>query len=236
MPSWRETFCQSMESVLFGSDDAAAQTAQHWQPGQGRVVAACCEVPTRPVEWAQLIREADECSSLPSLVPPRTPEKEAIRRGLTAQSRVQREQVSRALQALIGAALAPRIRKRWMHCRTDAHKNVSPTSHRRCWIFNHSVHCSWTQSCSRSVCVKPHLDFPPVLCFEDNDLFQLLHSASEDFASGLVPPTVGRALMLATITALRKDDGGTGLAFRRLVAKCLARQFGKEVEAACSPF
>ena len=28
----------------------------------------------------------------------------------------------------------------------------------------------------------------------------------------------------------------TGLAFRRLVAKCLARQFGKEVEAACSPF
>ena len=63
-------------------------------------------------------------------------------------------------------------------------------------------------------------------------------SASEDFASGVVPPTVGRALMLATMTALRKDDGGvrgiaTGLAFRRLVAKCLARQFGKEVEAAC---
>ena len=43
------------------------------------------------------------------------------------------------------------------------------------------------------------------------------------------------------MTALRKDDGGvrgiaTGLAFRRLVPKCLARQFGKEVEAACSPF
>ena len=79
------------------------------------------------------------------------------------------------------------------------------------------------------------------LCLEDNDLFQLLRSASEDFASGVVPSTVGRALMLATMTALRKDDGGvrgiaTGLAFRRLVAKCLARQFGKEVEAACSPF
>ena len=79
------------------------------------------------------------------------------------------------------------------------------------------------------------------LCLEDNDLFQLLHSASEDSASGVVPPTVDRALMSATMTALRKDDGGvrgiaTGLAFRRLVAKCLARQFGKEVEAARSPF
>ena len=68
----------------------------------------------------------------------------------------------------------------------------------------------------------------------------LLHSAS-GFCSGVVPPTVGRVLVLATMIALRKDDGGVrgiaiGLAFRRLVAKCLARQFGKEVEAACSPF
>ena len=44
--------------------------------------------------------------------------------------------------------------------------------------------------------------------------------------------------MLATMTALRKDNGGvrTGLAFRRFVAKWSARQFGKEVEAACSPY
>ena len=78
------------------------------------------------------------------------------------------------------------------------------------------------------------------VCLDDNELFQLLFSASEDFASGSAPPLVGRAIMLATMTALRKDDGGvgritTGMAFRRLVAKCLARQFSKEVEAACSP-
>ena len=47
--------------------------------------------------------------------------------------------------------------------------------------------------------------------------------------------------MLATMTALKKKDGGvrgiaTGTAFRRLVAKTLARQFGKAVEEACSPF
>ena len=47
--------------------------------------------------------------------------------------------------------------------------------------------------------------------------------------------------MLATMTALQKKDGGvrgiaTGSSFRRLVAKTLARQFGKAVEATCSPF
>ena len=63
-------------------------------------------------------------------------------------------------------------------------------------------------------------------------MLRLFHSASEeDFASGVVPPTVGRALMSTTMTALRKDDGGvrgiaTGLAFRRLV-EILARQLWK---------
>ena len=33
------------------------------------------------------------------------------------------------------------------------------------------------------------------LCLEDNDLFHLLHSSSEDFASGVVPPTDGRVLI-----------------------------------------
>ena len=87
-----------------------------------------------------------------------------------------------------------------------------------------------------------HLDVPPGLggctnemfrlCLEDNDLFQWLHSASEDFASGVVPPTVGRALMLTAMTALMTEGSiwiATGLAFKKLVAKCLARQFGKEV-------
>ena len=46
---------------------------------------------------------------------------------------------------------------------------------------------------------------------------------------------------LATMTALQKKDGGvrgiaTGTTFRRLVAKTLARQFSKVVEATCSPF
>ena len=47
--------------------------------------------------------------------------------------------------------------------------------------------------------------------------------------------------MSASMTALQKPDGGvrgiaTGTSFRRLVARTLARQFGKAVEATCAPF
>ena len=64
--------------------------------------------------------------------------------------------------------------------------------------------------------------------------------AAQDFARGQVPNVVCRSLMLATMTALQKNDGGvrgiaTGTVFRRLVAKVLARQFSDEVEVACAP-
>ena len=47
--------------------------------------------------------------------------------------------------------------------------------------------------------------------------------------------------MSASMTALQKPDGGvrgmaTGTSFRRFVARTLARQFGKAVEATCAPF
>ena len=50
-----------------------------------------------------------------------------------------------------------------------------------------------------------------------------------------------RCLMLATMSALEKRDGGvrgiaTGTSFRRLVAKVLARQFSEQVEQACALF
>ena len=130
--------------------------------------------------------------------------------------------------------------RHWTHCRTDIHKNGSPTFRRRLWIFNHRSHCSWTRSCSRSVCAKPPSGSSPVpggctnemlrLCLEDNDLFQLLHS---DFASGAVPPTSGPSSHVGhhdcSPERVRRGQGiATGL--------MLARQFGKEVEAACSPF
>ena len=78
------------------------------------------------------------------------------------------------------------------------------------------------------------------MCLNDNDTLQLLTMAADDFARAQTPATAG-ALMMATMTALQKKDGGvrgiaTGTSFRRLVAKSLARQFSDEVESACSPF
>ena len=71
-------------------------------------------------------------------------------------------------------------------------------------------------------------------------LFQLLFSAIEDFSRGTVPPTVGRVLMVGHHDSIAETRRGceiaTGMAFRRLVAWCLARQFAKTVESVCSQF
>ena len=87
------------------------------------------------------------------------------------------------------------------------------------------------------------------VCLGDAEATHLLFQAAEDLARAEAPATVRaeapatvtRAFMAATMTALRKPDGGvrgiaTGTSFRRLVAKTLARQFGKVVESTCAPF
>ena len=79
------------------------------------------------------------------------------------------------------------------------------------------------------------------MCLDDPEVFQLLFRAAEDCAAATMPETARKAFMSATMTALQKPDGGvrgiaTGTSFRRLVAKTLARQFGKAVEATCAPF
>ena len=73
------------------------------------------------------------------------------------------------------------------------------------------------------------------------DQVQLLFCAADEFARGDVPRGVGHCFTLATLTSLQKKDGGvrgiaTGTTFRWLVAKTLAKQFSKQVEAACAPF
>ena len=58
------------------------------------------------------------------------------------------------------------------------------------------------------------------VCLDDGELFQLLYFAAQDFADGSAPTEVCQALTRATMTALRKTDGGvrgiaTGTSFRR---------------------
>ena len=95
-----------------------------------------------------------------------------------------------------------------------------------------------SRECSRSRgCTNEMLR----VCLDDPEVFQLLFRAAEDYAAATMPETARKAFMSATMTALQKPDGGvrgiaTGTSFRRLVAKTLARQFGKAVEATCAPF
>ena len=79
------------------------------------------------------------------------------------------------------------------------------------------------------------------VCFDDQEVFQLLVRAAEDCAAATMLETARKVFMSTTMTALQKPDGGvrgiaTGTSCRRLVAKTLARQFGKAVEATCAPF
>ena len=78
------------------------------------------------------------------------------------------------------------------------------------------------------------------VCLDDVESLSLLISAAEDFARAETPPAA-QSFMLATMTALRKKDGGvrgiaTGSSFRRLVAKTLAKQFSTAVNDTCAPF
>ena len=79
------------------------------------------------------------------------------------------------------------------------------------------------------------------VCLEDAETIHLLHRAAEDLARAEAPQAIKSAFMAASMTALQMPNGGvrgiaTGTAFRRLVARTFARQFGKAVEAVCAPF
>jgi hypothetical protein len=76
---------------------------------------------------------------------------------------------------------------------------------------------------------------------DDPATFEELFAAAQDLARADVPGEVADAYTTARLTALRKHTGGvrgiaTGTSFRRLVARTLARQFGGEIEEACSPY
>ena len=79
------------------------------------------------------------------------------------------------------------------------------------------------------------------IVLDDEDTACLMHRAVLRLARAQAPRDIASAYMSTRMFALRKKDGGVrgiaaGTSFRRLVASCLARIVGKEVEAACAPF
>ena len=79
------------------------------------------------------------------------------------------------------------------------------------------------------------------MALDDEDTTALLYAVALRLARAQVPEEVAHAIMSARMTALLKRNGGvrgiaTGTAFRRLVASCLARTYGGEIDEACAPF
>ena len=79
------------------------------------------------------------------------------------------------------------------------------------------------------------------LALDDEATLDLQATVAEQYAGGNIPTSIAQALGLGRMTALLKDNGRArgivaGDAFKRLVGKCLSRQYGPEIESACAPY
>ena len=200
--------------------------------------------------WMELLEAASRFTPSTHSRHPCT-EEEQMRRGQAAQSRIRQGQVSRARQELTGASLAPKngaTLGELRHQRPQTQLREIPPAvleaqPPRAVTLDRKIFHSCLQGSPSGVAPGPGGCTNEMLrvCLDDAEILSLLFDAAEDFARGEIPDNVTRCLMLATMTALEKRDGGvrriaTGTSFRRLVAKVLARQFSEQVEQACAPF
>ena len=140
--------------------------------------------------------------------------------------------VSRVRQELIGATVAPKTREtlaelqgRRPQKRVSGDSATLSHSQSACRVHLRAALLSPEEAptkCSKCVWVMQRR---PVCCFGQ----QKTSARAEE------PELVTREFMTAPLTAFRESDGGargvaTGTSFCRLVAKTLARQFGKVVE------
>ena len=201
-------------------------------------------------QWSELVNDvvAQQCRE--SQANQYAQEDEQVKRGMAAQSKIQRDQVSRARQALTGAELAPKteetfqllqgrrpaqiraISDGWRSTQTLGEK-LRLQSHE---VFRGKLHHLGSAP-GPGGCTNEMLR----VCLDDAEVLQLLRLAAEDFARGSATEEITKVFIMASMTALRKSDGGvrgiaTGTSFRRLVARTLARQFMREVEKTCAPF
>ena len=198
--------------------------------------------------WSELLNEARR--EVVRVGEPHCKGDEKARRVAAAQRRVERGQISRARQELTGASLAPKNDDTLTELRSKRPLEVQSPIPLLVLDFVPECElkldpkvfaiCFRTAPCGSSPGPGGRTYEMLKVCLNDNDTLQLLTLVTEDFARAQTPATT-RAFMTSTMTALQKKEGGcqghcNWNAFRRLVAKSLARQFSDEVESACSPF
>ena len=200
--------------------------------------------------WIDLLENIHDTSRQPRPAKGETQEHE--RRGRAALGRVRQGQVSRARQELTGAALAPKTletlaqlqERRPQERVREIPQEVMEFVPDRPLELDFKLFTKCLQN-APSGCAQG-LEVAPTRCCERALMIQKCSSSSsgQQKIARLhlsMPETIRSAFMSASMTALQKPDGrvrgiATGTSFRRLVARTLARQFGKAVEATCAPF
>ena len=79
------------------------------------------------------------------------------------------------------------------------------------------------------------------ILLDDDNMLRLLFKAALQISHGNIPNGTRSGIRTGRLTALQKDDGGVrgivaGDILRRIVARTIAQQIGKEVEEATAPY
>ncbi len=178
---------------------------------------------------------------------------ERRRKRESAQRKVRLEELSKARQALTGGALAPGTPETLAELKDETKRPIRLTADLPAAALEYrpdrpigitfKLFVRTLKAAARGAsggpggCTNEHLK----VALDDEDTAALLHAAALRLASAKLPPAAAAAFMTARMTALLKSNGrvrgiATGTAFRRLVASCIARVIGPEVDRACRPF
>ncbi len=201
-------------------------------------------------EWSTLLSSAEACVGDARRRRPSSDAEERKRKREQACAKIRLEELSKARHALTSAALAPGTPEtlRQLRTRPQVEGEAIPDEILEfvpdvLVDIEFQAFVETLKAAPRGSSGGPggvtneHLK----VALDDEDTAALLHRSALRLARAQVPEDITRAYMSARMTALCKLDGrvrgiATGTSFRRLVASCLARTVGAEVEQACAPY
>ena len=202
-------------------------------------------------EWTQLIRAAQPSHRAPARQPP-PPDAATSRKRNQACAKVRQGELSRARQVLAAAELAPGTDATWQALTDPARRPPQPLEplpaellafqpDQQVRLAAGAVATTLREAkrvgaAGLSGTRAEHLK----ILLQDAEAIELLADEATQLARAHVPQEIQQALAMARMTALRKPDGGvrgiaTGDAFRRLVARTLAKQWADVFDNAAVP-
>ena len=190
-----------MEIVPLGAHDDSAQNKRHKYHWQGRRFRA----------W-EMERTSRRSIAPHSHLPVTLDRGEEVkRRALVAQATIQKGQVSRARHVAHGVSSGSKEQRNIRFvAREKIPQRVLEYSPERPVVLSRKIFTKCLQEVPSGSSPGPRDCTNEMLrvCLDGGELFQLLYLAAQDFADGSAPAEVRQALTRATMTALRKIDGG----------------------------